>query len=143
MHGTHATEPAADRWRDIESGRCNGRAAERDRGSHCALVYVRPVEYNSRREAGAKVDPPRASVITMNASCPDDVLGAADILSREEIRALTRSSNAVGALAIAWSRLVIGACGPTPHAIANTTSSTTRIPAPSAIQISASRAKGP
>jgi fatty acid desaturase len=46
----------------------------------------------------------------MSSSCPDsDVLGAADILSRDDIRALTRSSNAVGALAIAWSWLVIAA----------------------------------
>jgi fatty acid desaturase len=46
----------------------------------------------------------------MSSSGPDDdVLGAADILSRDEIRALTRSSNAAGALAIAWSWLVIGA----------------------------------
>jgi fatty acid desaturase len=46
----------------------------------------------------------------MSSSCPDgDVLGAADMLSRDEIRALTRSSNAVGALSIAWSWLVIAA----------------------------------
>jgi fatty acid desaturase len=39
----------------------------------------------------------------------DDVLGAADMLSRAEIRALTRSSNAAGALAIAWTWLVVAA----------------------------------
>src|SRR4051812_11102381 len=46
----------------------------------------------------------------MSSSCPDDeVLGAADLVSRDDIRALTRSSNAVGALAIAWSWICIGA----------------------------------
>jgi len=45
----------------------------------------------------------------MSSSCPDDFLGAADMLSRDEIRALTRSSNAAGALAIAWTWLVVAA----------------------------------
>jgi fatty acid desaturase len=45
----------------------------------------------------------------MSSSCPDQPVGAADLLSRDEIRALTRSSNAVGALAIAWSWLVVAA----------------------------------
>jgi fatty acid desaturase len=46
----------------------------------------------------------------MISSYPDDTsLGAADLLSRDEIRALTRRSNAIGALAIAWSWLVIAA----------------------------------
>jgi fatty acid desaturase len=45
----------------------------------------------------------------MSSSCPDQPIGAADLLSRDEIRALTRSSNAVGALAIAWSWLVVAA----------------------------------
>jgi fatty acid desaturase len=45
----------------------------------------------------------------MSSSCPDEPAGAADLLSRDEIRALTRSSNAVGALAIAWSWLVVAA----------------------------------
>jgi fatty acid desaturase len=44
----------------------------------------------------------------MNARSPDDqLLGAADLLSRDEIRALTRSSNLAGGLAIAWSWLVV------------------------------------
>lgn len=37
-------------------------------------------------------------------------MGAADLLSREEIRAFTRRSNLAGALAITWSWLVIAAC---------------------------------
>lgn len=37
-------------------------------------------------------------------------VGAADLLSRDEIRAFTRPSNAWGALAIAWSWAVIVAC---------------------------------
>jgi fatty acid desaturase len=45
----------------------------------------------------------------MSSSCPDEPVGAADLLSRDEIRALTRSSNAVGALAITWSWLVVAA----------------------------------
>lgn len=46
----------------------------------------------------------------MSSSSPDhDFLGAADLLSRDEIRALTRRSNAAGALAIAWTWLVIAA----------------------------------
>jgi fatty acid desaturase len=44
---------------------------------------------------------------TMIASPSDEVPGAADLLSRDEIRALTRSSNAVGALAIAGTWLII------------------------------------
>jgi fatty acid desaturase len=38
------------------------------------------------------------------------VTGAADILSRDEIRAFTQRSNLAGALAVAWSWLVIAAC---------------------------------
>jgi len=38
-----------------------------------------------------------------------DLLGAADVLSRDEIRALTKSSNTAGALSIAWTWLVITA----------------------------------
>jgi fatty acid desaturase len=46
----------------------------------------------------------------MSESAPEGgALGAADLFSREEIRALTRGSNAIGALAIAWSWLVIAA----------------------------------
>jgi fatty acid desaturase len=42
----------------------------------------------------------------MSSSYPDDDFrSAADMLSRDEIRGLTRSSNAAGALAIAWSWL--------------------------------------
>lgn len=37
-------------------------------------------------------------------------MSAADILTRDEIRAFTRRSNLAGALAIAWSWLVIAAC---------------------------------
>jgi fatty acid desaturase len=37
-------------------------------------------------------------------------VSAADILTRDEIRAFTRRSNLAGALAIAWSWLVIAAC---------------------------------
>src|SRR6185369_16076339 len=48
-------------------------------------------------------------VHAMIATAPDEVIGAADVLSRDEIRALTRSSNAAGALAIAWTWLVIAA----------------------------------
>jgi len=43
-------------------------------------------------------------------SSPPDLVGAADLLSRDEIRAFTRTSTAAGALAIAWSWLVIIAC---------------------------------
>ena len=45
----------------------------------------------------------------MSSGSPDDVLGAADLLSRDEIRALTRGSNAIGALAVARTWLVIAA----------------------------------
>jgi fatty acid desaturase len=46
----------------------------------------------------------------MSASSADDnVRGAADLLSRDEIRTLTRSSNAVGALAVARTWAVIAA----------------------------------
>ena len=37
-------------------------------------------------------------------------VGAADLLTRDEIRAFTRRSDAAGALAIAWSWLVIAGC---------------------------------
>src|SRR5262249_7379539 len=48
-------------------------------------------------------------ISAMAASHSDEALGAADVLSRDEIRALTRSSNAAGAAAVAWTWLVIAA----------------------------------
>jgi fatty acid desaturase len=48
--------------------------------------------------------------MAVSSSSPDDeFLGAADLVSRDDIRALLRSSNTAGALAIAWSWLVIAA----------------------------------
>ena len=37
-------------------------------------------------------------------------MGASEVLSREEIRAFTRRSNLAGAVAIAWTWLVIAGC---------------------------------
>src|SRR5215470_4434960 len=43
-------------------------------------------------------------------SSPDRITRASDLLSRDEIRALTRTSNAVGFAAVAWSWLAIASC---------------------------------
>jgi fatty acid desaturase len=52
---------------------------------------------------------------------PATDLAITDVLSRDEIRAFTRSSNLAGALAIAWSWLVIAGCfvalGLVPHPV--------------------------